>query len=178
MLKYDEKLLKLRLEPLDRSAKTAFAAVCAQRLMPLYDRYARQVGDSSLQQRLAVIVSAAWAAASARDVEASRLEADTESMVPDEDEGWTAGRAYAVNFGRPLLPMRLAPGSPTTLRRLSGQLGSSLTRPDDILTTPGTVTRAITGGNFSGGRYCIAPDGRGAAFDADGVFQYFGVFTP
>lgn len=98
MLKYDEKLLKLRLEPLDRSAKTAFAAACAQRLMPLYDRYARQVGDSSLQQRLAVIVSAAWAAASGRYVEASRLEADAESMVPDEDdEGWTAGRAYAGN---------------------------------------------------------------------------------
>lgn len=48
----------------------------------------------------------------------------------------------------------------------------------DILTTPGTVTRAITGGNFSGGRYYTAPDGRGAAFDADGVFHYFGVFTP
>ena len=98
MLKYDEELLMLRLEPLDRSAKTAFAAACAQRLMPLYDRYARQVGDSSLQQRLAVIVSAAWAAASGRDVEASRLEADAESMVPDEDdEGWTASRAYAGN---------------------------------------------------------------------------------
>lgn len=98
MLNYDEELLMLRLEPLDRSAKTAFAAACAQRLMPLYDRYARQVGDSSLQQRLAVIVSAAWAAASGRDVEASRLEADAESMVPDEDdEGWTASRAYAGN---------------------------------------------------------------------------------
>lgn len=98
MLNYDEELLMLRLEPLDRSPKTAFAAACAQRLMPLYDRYARQVGDSSLQQRLAVIVSAAWAAASGRDVEASRLEADAESMVPDEDdEGWTASRAYAGN---------------------------------------------------------------------------------
>lgn len=98
MLKYDEELLKLRLEPLSRTAKTAFAAACAQRLMPLYDRYARQVGDSSLQQRLAVIVSAAWAAASGRDVDASRLEGDAESMVPDEDnEGWTAGRAYAGN---------------------------------------------------------------------------------
>lgn len=49
---------------------------------------------------------------------------------------------------------------------------------DDILTTPGTVTTAITGGKFVGGRYYIAPDGRGAAFDADGVFQYFGVFRP
>lgn len=47
---------------------------------------------------------------------------------------------------------------------------------EDILTHPGTVTREISGGNFSGGRYYIAPDGRGAAFDENGVFQYFGVF--
>lgn len=49
---------------------------------------------------------------------------------------------------------------------------------DDILNNPNTVTRGINGGNFSGGRYYIAPDGRGAAFDANGTFQYFGVFTP
>jgi len=97
MLKYDEMLLMLRLEPLDRTAKTAFAAACAQRLVPLSDRYALQVGDSRLE-RLGVIVSAAWEAASGRDVEASRLSEEAELMVPDEDdEGWTAGRAYAGN---------------------------------------------------------------------------------
>ncbi|MEV7606079.1 DUF416 family protein [Paenarthrobacter sp. NPDC089322] len=98
MLKYDEMLLMLRLEPLDRSAKTAFAAACAQRLVPLSDRYALQVGDSSRLARLGVIVSATWEAASGRDVEASRLSEEAELMVPDEDdEGWRAGRAYASN---------------------------------------------------------------------------------
>ena len=91
-------LLMLRLEPLDRSAKTAFAAACAQRLVPLSDRYSQQVGDSLREQRLAVIVSAAWQAASGRDIDATRLKAEAEAMVPDEDdEGWTAGRTYAGN---------------------------------------------------------------------------------
>jgi hypothetical protein len=47
---------------------------------------------------------------------------------------------------------------------------------DDILTYPGTRIEDITKGNFVGGKYFIAPDGRGAAFDSSGVFQYFGVF--
>ena len=98
MIDYDEMLLMLRLEPLDRSAKTAFAAACAQRLVPLSDRYSQQVGDSLREHRLAVIVSAAWQAAAGRDIDATRLRAEAEAMVPDEDdEGWTAGRTYAGN---------------------------------------------------------------------------------
>ncbi|WP_214965294.1 hypothetical protein [Arthrobacter sp. ISL-48] len=61
-INHDDILLRLRLEPLDRSAKTAFTAACAQRLLPLSDRYAQQVGDTPRQQRLAVIVSAVWQA--------------------------------------------------------------------------------------------------------------------
>lgn len=98
MIDYDEMLLMLRLEPLDRSAKTAFAAACAQRLVPLSDRYSQQVGDTSREQRLSVIVAAVWQAASGRDIDATRLTAEAEAMVPDEDdEGWTAGRTYAGN---------------------------------------------------------------------------------
>ena len=97
MRKFDEMLLMLRLEPLDRAAKTAFAASCAQRLMPLSDRYALQEGALRLE-RLNVIVSAAWAAASGFEIDARRLWEEAESMVSDEDdEGWTAGRAYAGN---------------------------------------------------------------------------------
>jgi hypothetical protein len=47
---------------------------------------------------------------------------------------------------------------------------------DDILTDPGTVVQPKTSGNFPGGSYYIAPDGRGAAFDANGQFQYFEIF--
>lgn len=60
--------------------------------------HSQQVGDSLREQRLAVIVSAAWQAASGRDIDATRLKAEAEAMVPDEDdEGWTAGRTYAGN---------------------------------------------------------------------------------
>jgi hypothetical protein len=38
MLEYNEMLLMLHLEPLDHLAKTAFAAACAQRMLPLSDR--------------------------------------------------------------------------------------------------------------------------------------------
>ncbi len=88
----------LHLEPLDRFAKTAFAAACAERMLPLSDRYARQVGDPLREWRLGVIVLSAWQVASGRDVDATGLEAEAEAMVPDEDdEGWTAGAGYAGN---------------------------------------------------------------------------------
>jgi hypothetical protein len=48
---------------------------------------------------------------------------------------------------------------------------------EDILTTPGTRAEVIgAGSKFQGGKYFIAPDGRGVAYDAQGVFRYFGVF--
>jgi hypothetical protein len=98
MINFDEMLLMLRLEPLGRSAKTAFAAACAERLVPLSDRYSQQVGDPLREQRLAVIVSAAWQAAAGRDIDATRLKDEAEAMVPDEDEeGWTACRTFAGN---------------------------------------------------------------------------------
>lgn len=98
MLEYDEMLLMLHLEPLGRLAKTAFAVACAERMLPLSDRYARRVGDSRREQRLAAIVLAAWQAASGSDVDATGLEAEAEAMVPDEDDdGWTACRSYAGN---------------------------------------------------------------------------------
>ncbi|KRE79769.1 hypothetical protein [Arthrobacter sp. Soil763] len=98
MIDDNEMLLMLRLEPLDRSAKTAFAAACAQRLVHLSNRYSQQVGDSLREQRLAVIVSAASQAAAGRGIDATRMKAEAEAMVPDEDEeGWSAGRTYAGN---------------------------------------------------------------------------------
>lgn len=44
---------------------------------------------------------------------------------------------------------------------------------------PGTVARSVARAVPSQeGRYYIAADGRGAAFDAKRMFQYFGVFKP
>jgi hypothetical protein len=47
---------------------------------------------------------------------------------------------------------------------------------DDILTTPGTRVENVTSGNFKGGERYVTPDGRGATFDAQGQFQYFGEY--
>ena len=47
---------------------------------------------------------------------------------------------------------------------------------DDILTAPGTRVVTNQGGNFAGGRTFIDTQGNGAVYDADGVFQFFGVF--
>ena len=57
---YDERALLARLEPFDRGAKTAFAAACAQRLLPLFERYARVDGATAHAHRLAEILAAAW----------------------------------------------------------------------------------------------------------------------
>ena len=45
---------------------------------------------------------------------------------------------------------------------------------DDILMTPGARVEHVTSGNFKGGVSHVTPDGRGATFDATGLFQYFG----
>lgn len=47
---------------------------------------------------------------------------------------------------------------------------------DDILTNPETRIVTNQGGNFVGGRTFIDPLGRGAVYDSDGVFQFFGTF--
>ncbi len=49
---------------------------------------------------------------------------------------------------------------------------------DEILTNPGTVVNTMQRGNFAGGAVYISPDGIGAVFSPDGIFQYFGRMTP
>ncbi|MFZ2165674.1 MAG: Hint domain-containing protein [Propionibacteriaceae bacterium] len=81
-----------------------------------------------------------------------------------------AGQELAKHSGEGAFP--IAQGSPSVISR------TAQNQLDDILTAPGTSIKDITQGNFAGGRYYVAPDGRGAAFDSSGAFQYFGVFTP
>ncbi len=81
-----------------------------------------------------------------------------------------SGQELAKHGGQGAFPV--PKGTPSDISR-QGQ-----DQLDDILTDPGTLSREISGGNFKGGRYYIAPDGRGAAFDREGTFQYFGVFRP
>jgi len=75
-----------------------------------------------------------------------------------------AGRALQKHGNRPATAFPRARGNPPRIN----QSGQDVL--DDILTSPGSTTRS---GNRFGGDDIIAPDGRGARFDADGVFRGF-----
>lgn len=102
---YDEPLLVERLALLGREPKTAFAAYCAQCLLPFFHRYAVSAGaDHASMER---IVTATWQAASGADPGLQAMRAEAEALVPTEADGlWgvdhgfaqsaTAAAAYAV----------------------------------------------------------------------------------
>jgi hypothetical protein len=77
-----------------------------------------------------------------------------------------AGLAYQKHMGRGELP--LVPGSELN------SAGQFLL--DGILTDPATKWAAAGSKMLAGGEYGILPNGVGAAFDAQGMLQYFGRF--
>jgi hypothetical protein len=81
MQMYDQRALLARLEPLDRGAKTAFASTSAQRLLPLFGRYARVAGVPAHTQRLAGILAAAWDVSSGRVIDVRSMDSEVESMA-------------------------------------------------------------------------------------------------
>jgi uncharacterized protein YjaG (DUF416 family) len=93
---YDEPALIARLEPLDRWAKTAFAAA-AQRLFPLFERYAQSADDLAQAQRLAEILSAAWDVTSGLVIDLRLMESEAASMPPSDDEEWVLEMGYGQN---------------------------------------------------------------------------------
>ena len=55
MARYDEAEIKARLARLDQSQKTAFAAACAERLWPLFERYSEVTGRGDVTALRAVL---------------------------------------------------------------------------------------------------------------------------
>jgi hypothetical protein len=94
---YDEVELVRRLTAVGRGEKTAFAAACAERLWPLFDRYARNTGRDSLS--LAQALADVWrVAAGESDEDLVRQEQVADELVPDEeDESWVWESGYAQN---------------------------------------------------------------------------------
>lgn len=92
---YDEAGIKARLAKLDRSGKTAFAAACAERLFPLFERYGRVTGQGDVVA-LGLALEDAWRAARGEEVEdLTQSEEVADSLVPsDEDE-----MAFEVGYG-------------------------------------------------------------------------------
>jgi RHS repeat-associated protein len=77
-----------------------------------------------------------------------------------------AGRAYAKHSNL----FRAVSGGPKALNAAGeGAL-------EDILGNPKTIEGTMRGGNFAGGAVHVAPNGIGAVFSPEGVFQYFGRF--
>lgn len=94
---YDEQSVLDRLARLERRSRTAFAASCAQRLLPLFERYAQSTGDPGLGARLGNVVAAAWDVASGSGADVSALQAEAEAMVPSHRDGWTFEMGYGQN---------------------------------------------------------------------------------
>lgn len=94
---YDEGAVLARLAALGRSSKTAFAASCAQRLVPFFERYAVSVGAPELGSRLSAIVAAAWDVASGVEADVQAYRAEAEGLVPSDEDGWTLEIGYGQN---------------------------------------------------------------------------------
>jgi hypothetical protein len=94
---YDEGEIVRRLAAVGRAEKTAFAAACAERLWPLFDRYARVTGRDSLS--LAQALADVWRVASGEsDDDLVRQEQVAEGLIPDEeDEAWVWESGFAQN---------------------------------------------------------------------------------
>lgn len=74
-----------RLKMLNRSSKTAFAAACAQRLLPLYRRYYGDGAPTEIE-KLAGILNCVWEAAKGNDVTLDGLADEAENLVAIDDE--------------------------------------------------------------------------------------------
>lgn len=94
---YNEDALKGRLSRLDKRAKTAFAAACAESLVPLQRRYWSRTGLGREAARLRGILDSAWDVASGGNADVRSLEAEAAVFGPSDDEEWFFDMGYAQN---------------------------------------------------------------------------------
>jgi len=95
MLSYDEPANVRRLSRLDRTRKAAFAAACAQRLLPLFDRYAAAAhADRAITHEAVALV---WDALRGAQGDLRPMQAAAEEQVPKEDADWILETGYAQN---------------------------------------------------------------------------------
>lgn len=95
MLTYDEAANVRRLSRLDRVRKAAFAAACAQRLLPLYGRFAAatHADPAIIHEALARV----WDALQGASVDLRAVQAAAEDQVPQEDDDWILEMGYGQN---------------------------------------------------------------------------------
>src|SRR5687768_2796139 len=91
-LVYDEKRLVTRLEKMPGMLVTAFAASCAQRLLPAYGAIARGA-DEGASDALSVVLERVWSSVSTDGMvreDAAELLELTMSLLPEEAEQWAS----------------------------------------------------------------------------------------
>ncbi len=98
MLRFDEKTLTAALERLPQPLRAAFAAACAERLMPAYDAFSRSSGRGD-PIALREILSRLWDDLAGNAMTSAELKSridDCMKLIPREDEGvWIPQQAAA-----------------------------------------------------------------------------------
>jgi hypothetical protein len=96
MIEYDEQQLVKELAVLSKTGCAVFAALCAERLIPLCGRFYEESGQGELAE-LESVLETVWLAilGSASSGDLSRAQGVAEGLVPDEDdESWVEEAAY------------------------------------------------------------------------------------
>lgn len=96
MLTYDEPEIVARLARLSRAQKAAFAAACAERLVPLFLRYAASA-ESVDGDAIRSVVDGVWHAVGGSGADLEPLQSLAEDLVPEEDEEWSTEAGFAQN---------------------------------------------------------------------------------
>lgn len=97
ILNYDEELLVARLDRLSREHKTAFAASCAQRVLPLFSKYARLLNDPTSFEILTRSLDLTWQALTDPHTKVNAVVDQAERLVPDSEDGWSLEAGFAQN---------------------------------------------------------------------------------
>jgi uncharacterized protein YjaG (DUF416 family) len=97
MQRYDEADLVRRLGRLTKAHRVAFAAACAERLLPSFDAFWRRGHEGAAPLR--GILDRVWADASGEPSLGADLQAQLDAcmaLIPDQDDDtWDAGHPYA-----------------------------------------------------------------------------------
>jgi uncharacterized protein YjaG (DUF416 family) len=94
---YDEPYLIKILRTLPGYLRVAFAALCAERLLPAYVKFSKKTGRGDAAE-LAAILDWLWKGIEGTKIPPEELQARLDacmSLIPDEDEHWVTEPAYA-----------------------------------------------------------------------------------
>ena len=99
MRRFDELSIKSRLSPVEPSARTVFAAACAQRLYPAYSRFRRKARIEGEKDDVRAALEVLWDdLIGGKTINRSELKVlidRVRSLVPDEEEAAAANEPYA-----------------------------------------------------------------------------------